>query len=98
MNITAEDLKQRIDSGESLNILDVREDWEYEEGHIEGARHFSLYQIPENGDELSDWKDTEVIIHCKSGKRSLNAQSLLTQQGFTNTVNVLGGFEAFKIL
>lgn len=98
MNITAEDLKQRIDSGESLNILDVREDWEYEEGRIEGSRHFSLYQIPENGDELSDWIDTEVIIHCKSGKRSLNAQALLQQQGFTKTVNVLGGFEAFKAL
>ena len=98
MNITAEDLKKRLDSGESLNILDVREDWEFEEGHIEGARHFSLYQIPEKGGLLNDWKEKEVIIHCKSGVRSLKAQTLLKEKGFTNTVNLLGGYEAFKVL
>ena len=98
MNITAEDLKAKISSGEILHILDVREDWEYEEGHIEGARNFTLYNIPTQGEELNDWKEKEVIIHCKSGVRSLKAQTLLQQQGFTQTINLLGGFEAFKIL
>jgi len=98
MNITVEDLKARINAGETLHILDVREDWEYEEGHIEGARNFTLHNIPTQGEELSDWKEKEVIIHCKSGVRSLKAQALLQQQGFTNIVNLLGGFEAFRVL
>ena len=98
MDITAEDLKKRIDLGESLNILDVREPWEYDESHIDGARNFSLYSIPTSGEQLVDWKEREVIIHCKTGVRSKKAQHLLNEMGFTNTVNLLGGFEAFKVL
>ena len=96
-DITVEELKSKINSSEELNILDVREDWEYEEGHIEGARNFSLYSIPENHDELNDWKEKEIIIHCKSGKRSKTAQQILTENGFDNTINLLGGFEAWKV-
>jgi len=95
-DITVEELKARIDSNEELNILDVREDWEYEESHIEGARNFSVYSIPENHVKLNDWKEKEIIIHCKSGKRSKTAQQILSQNGFSNTFSLLGGFEAWS--
>lgn len=94
-DITVEELKNKINSGNELFILDVREGWEHEEACIEGSRNFSLYSIPENHDELNDWKEKEIIIHCKSGKRSKTAQQILTQNGFNNTLNLLGGFEAW---
>lgn len=98
MDITAEELKRRIDAGEALLILDVREDWEFEEGHINGARNFSLYSIPTQSADLEDWKEKEVIVHCKSGARSKKAQYLLQELGFTNTLSLLGGYEAFIVL
>lgn len=95
MDITAEDLKNRINAGEALNILDVREEWEFEEGHIEGARNFTLYNIPTQGSNLEDWKDKEIIAHCKTGVRSKKAQFLLTEMGFKNVLSLLGGYEAY---
>lgn len=97
-DITVEELKSRIESNDQLFILDVREEWEYDEAHIEGARNFSVYAIPEKHNELNDWKENEIIIHCKSGKRSKTAQQLLTDNGFKNTINLLGGFDAWSKL
>lgn len=98
MEITAQELKNRMEKGEKLYILDVREEWEYIEEHIQGARHFSVYQIPISVNELEDWKENEIIVHCKTGKRGKQAQTLLCEKGFVRVVNMLGGYEAFKML
>lgn len=94
--ITVEELKQRLDNGEKLNIIDVREPEEYAEYNI-GAKHIPLGQIlGMQLDELEDLKDEELIIHCKSGKRSMQACLVLEQVGFKNCVNVAGGAMAWQ--
>lgn len=94
--ITVEELKQRIDNGEQLNIIDVREPDEYTEYNI-GAKLIPLGQIMGMQlDELDDLKDEELIIHCRSGKRSMQACMVLQQVGFSNVVNVIGGAMAWQ--
>lgn len=95
-NITVEELKNRIDAGEKLHIIDVREPAEYQEYNI-GAKLIPLGKIMGMElDELDDLKDEELIIHCKAGSRSMQACMMLEQAGFTNVVNVTGGVMAWK--
>ncbi len=93
--ITVEELKARMDSGEKLNLIDCREPHEYEEVNLR-ARLIPLGKFQTMDlDELADLKDEEVIIHCRSGKRSMMACNILDQMGFNNTVNVEGGILAW---
>jgi len=95
-SITVEALKARIDAGENLHILDVREPAEYAEFNI-GAKLLPLGQIQAmQVDDIDSWKDDEVIIHCRSGKRSATACMFLETMGFSNTVNVEGGMLAWQ--
>jgi len=94
--ITVEQLKARLDAGEKINLLDVREPSEYAEYNI-GAQLIPLGNIQANAiDEIEELRDKEVIIHCRSGKRSQTACLILEQYGFTNTVNVVGGVLAWQ--
>ena len=95
-DITVEELKQRIENGEQLNVIDVREPGEYAEYNI-GGKLIPLGQIMGmQFDEIEDLKDEELIIHCHAGKRSMQACMVLEQVGFSNTVNVVGGVMAWK--
>lgn len=97
-NITVDELKARLDAGEKINLIDVREPDEYAEYNI-GAKLVPLGKIQSMQiDEIEDLKDQEVIIHCRSGKRSLTACMFLETMGFTNTVNVEGGVLAWQEL
>ena len=98
MDITAAELKQRIENKETPFIIDVREDHEYEEQHLDGVKHIPLGAIPDKLDELEDYKDQEVIVHCRSGARSAAAQAFLKQNGFTNVRNLTGGIMAYNNL
>ena len=89
--ISVENLKARMDAGEKINLLDVREPNEYAEFNI-GATLFPLGKIQGMQiEDIEDLRNEEVIIHCRSGKRSMMACMMLEQMGFTNTVNVVGG-------
>ena len=95
-NITVEQLKARIDAGEKLNVLDVREPAEYAEYNM-GAKLVPLGKIQSMQiDEIEDWKDEEVIVHCRSGQRSVTASVFMEMQGFKNVKNLLGGALAWK--
>ena len=90
-NISVEQLKARLDAGEDLHILDVREEGEYAESNI-GATLLPLSKLRQMDTEgIDDWKTQEVIVHCRSGKRSMEACMLLETMGFERTVNVTGG-------
>lgn len=94
-NITVEELKHRMDSGEKINFIDCREPHEYAEANL-GARLVPLGRIQTmQVEELEDLKDKEVIIHCRSGHRSMLACMALEGMGFSNTVNVTGGILAW---
>jgi rhodanese-related sulfurtransferase len=90
-HITVDQLKARLDAGETLHVLDVREPDEYAEANI-GAKLLPLSKLRQmDADAIEDWKDQEVIVHCRSGKRSMEACMLLETMGFGRTVNVVGG-------
>jgi rhodanese-related sulfurtransferase len=90
-NITPEELKQRLDSGEQLNIVDVREPHEHADFNI-GGTLVPLGQIQAmQVDELEDLKDQEVIVYCRSGNRSGQAAMILETMGFQNVKNLAGG-------
>jgi rhodanese-related sulfurtransferase len=89
-DITCEELKERMDKGEKLTIIDVREPYEYEEYNI-GAQLIPLGEIPSKLDELAHLKNEEVIVHCRSGARSGNAKLFMIESGFTNVRNLIGG-------
>lgn len=94
--MTVEQLKARMDAGEKLNIIDVREPNEYAEFNI-GAKLVPLGRIQSmQADELDNMKDEEVILHCRSGKRSATAALFLDSMGFKDTVNVEGGMLAWQ--
>lgn len=97
MDITVEELKERLDKGEELNFYDVREEHEYEEDNL-GAILIPLGEFPDHLDELEEIKDEEIIIHCRSGARSGKAKAFLEAQGFSNVRNVLGGILAYREL
>ena len=95
-NISVDQLKARIDAGEELNLLDVREDIERSEFNI-GGEHFRLRRIQDMAtEEIDHLKDEEVICYCRSGQRSQMACLMLEHLGFKNTVNVTGGMLAWR--
>ncbi|KAA2243479.1 rhodanese-like domain-containing protein [Chitinophaga agrisoli] len=95
-NITPEELKQRMDNGDALNIVDVREPHEHEEFNIGGTLvplgEIRAMQV----DEIEDLKDQEVIVYCRSGNRSGQAAMILETMGFTNIKNLTGGMLAWE--
>jgi rhodanese-related sulfurtransferase len=94
--ITVEELKARMDAGEKINLIDCREPAEYAEFNI-GGKLIPLGKIQTmQTDELDDLKDEEVIIHCRSGQRSMMACLFLDTLGFKNTKNLIGGMLAWQ--
>lgn len=94
-DITVEELKERMDKGEKLHIIDVREPHEYEEFNI-GATLIPLGTLPSRLNELESLKDEEVILHCRSGARSGNAKLFMEDSGFGKVRNLLGGMLAWR--
>jgi rhodanese-related sulfurtransferase len=95
-NITVEELKRRLDAGEKLNIVDVREPHEKADFDIGGVL-IPLGQIQSMQiDEIEDLKDKEVILYCRSGNRSGQACMFLDAMGFKNTRNLVGGILAWQ--
>lgn len=91
--ITAKEVASKINNGENLSIIDVREDDEVARSMISGAKHIPLRQLPDRTDELD--KETHHIMVCRSGGRSSLACSILKEQGF-DTSNMKGGMLAWK--
>ena len=96
MDITPAELRARQQAGTAPRLIDVRETWEYDEARIPGAENIPLNTLPDHLDALADYKDDEIIVQCKSGARSGAAKAFLTQQGFTNVRNLLGGILAWQ--
>ena len=95
-NITVEELKSRLDAGEKLNIVDVREPHEHAEFNIGGVL-YPLGQVQTmTVDELEPFKDEELIVYCRSGNRSGQACLILDTLGFKNTKNLVGGMLAWQ--
>lgn len=90
MNITAEEAKVLMDSGESHIILDVRTQEEYDQGHIPGAIVIPDTQIKARAEEMLTDKDQLILVYCRSGRRSKLAAEILAELGYTN-IKEFGG-------
>src|SRR5947208_2247401 len=94
--ITVQEVRSRLANGEKLNLLDVREPDEYSEYNI-GGKLIPIGMIQQmDVDDIEDWKGQEVIVHCRSGKRSLTACLILETMGFKNTKNLEGGMLSWQ--
>ena len=91
--ITVEELKARLDRGEAVNILDVREPNEFQICRIEGSTLIPLGQLASRVSELDP--NAELIVHCKMGGRSAKAVELLRERGFEKAYNLAGGILAW---
>lgn len=95
-SISVEEVKQRLDAGESLHLLDVREPQEHAEFDI-GGTLLPLGRIRQmDTDDIESWKDEEIIVYCRSGNRSGQAAMILETAGFTNVKNLTGGMMAWQ--
>ena len=93
--ITATELKERMDTGENVQLIDVRQPEEYAFAKIEGAKLIPLGELPSRVGELDPAR--EVVFQCKSGVRSARAVEFLQQTGFKGSVkNLRGGITAWS--
>src|SRR5262249_13149043 len=92
-DITVEELKARLDRGEKVFILDVRNPPEYDICRIPGSHLIPLGDLPVRAKELD--ADREIVVHCKSGMRSAKAIAFLKEQGFHKLRNLTGGIAAW---
>lgn len=93
--MTVRELKERMDKGDQLFLLDVREPHEYSLAKIEGSILIPLGQIPQSLKQLDP--NAEIVAYCHKGMRSADAVGFLLQQGFPNVKNLIGGIEAWSI-
>jgi len=94
MDITVQELKEKLDNKEKFVFIDVRESYEFDEFNI-GADLIPLGDITSAISKYADNQQDEVVVHCRSGKRSGMAQQFMQQAGFTNVRNLTGGVLAW---
>jgi len=95
LEITVQELKDKMDENPNLQVLDVREPFEVQVGSIPGTIKIPMNAVPARMDELD--KSTEIIVHCKSGMRSARICEFLAHNQFSNIINVKGGIKAWSI-
>lgn len=93
---TIEQAKARLDRGEALYFLDVREDFEFTKDHAKGARHLGKGIIERDVESLIPNKQEAIVLYCGGGYRSVLAADALQQMGYTNVVSMDGGIKAWR--
>ncbi len=91
--ITPAEFVARRERGESMTLLDVREPWELDVASVPGVVHIPMGEVSARLDELN--RENEVVVLCRSGRRSLEVARFLQQKGF-NVVNLAGGILAWS--
>jgi rhodanese-related sulfurtransferase len=96
--ITVQELKNRLDAGENIHLVDVREPYENADFNI-GGTLLPLGDIRNmETDAIDEWKDDEIVLYCRSGNRSGIAAQILEQLGFKNPKNLTGGMVAWRAM
>ena len=96
LTINVEELKSRLDAGETLHLIDVREPFENTEFNIGGTLLPLGKILAMEVEEIDELKNDELICYCRSGQRSMQACLMLETFGFTNVKNLTGGVLAWK--
>ena len=93
--ITVRELKDRLDKGDQVFLLDVREPHEFSMAKIEGSTLIPLGTLPQSLNQLDP--TDEIVALCHKGMRSADAVGFLLQQGFSDVKNLIGGIEAWSV-
>lgn len=96
--VSAEDVKGRLADGERVQILDVREQDEVEQGLVPGARHLPRAHFESRVEDVIPDKDTDVVVYCASGVRSVFAAKTLKDLGYSKVASMAGGFNRWRDL
>ena len=93
-DIGPQELKRRLDAGEALTVLDVREPWEIKLASLPGTLNIPLNEVPARLGELNP--HAELVVMCHAGGRSRRAVEFLSARGFTHVANLAGGIDAWS--
>jgi rhodanese-related sulfurtransferase len=88
------ELKERLDRGDNIFVIDVRESWERSLASIEGSEHFPLTELVDRTQEYIF--EEEIVVYCHVGERSYRAAMLLEESGFKVVHNLVGGIDAWS--
>ncbi len=94
--IEPEELQARLDAGELTVLVDVREPWEHEYCHLNGAVLLPLGELDEGAETLQVAEDALVVVYCHHGVRSLHGAAYLQGQGVAKVASLRGGIEAWS--
>jgi len=95
---TPEEVKKKIEKGEKFFLVDIREEHEWQEGHITGATYIGKGIIERDVEKFIPDLNAEVILYCGGGYRSVLAAENLQKMGFTNVVSMDGGWRRWNEL
>ena len=95
LSISPQEAKAKMDNGDKVIFLDVREPWEIEINRLGNPVHIPLADLPKRYQELSPY--AEIIVYCHMGVRSMKATRFLKDQQFKNVKNLTGGIEGWSL-
>jgi rhodanese-related sulfurtransferase len=93
---TVQDVKQRIDRDEAFHLVDVREDREWDAGHLPGAIHLGKGIIERDVEKMIPDTTAPIVLYCGGGFRSALAAKNLQDMGYSNVISMDGGFSGWK--
>jgi rhodanese-related sulfurtransferase len=94
--ISAHEVKQKLDEGGKFHFIDVREDREWDQSHADGAEHLGRGIIERDIEKVVPDKDSEIVLYCGGGYRSALAADNLQKMGYRNVYSMIGGIKAWK--
>ncbi len=97
LEIDCPSVKAKLDAGDRFLFIDCRETSEYEAVRIEGATLLPMSEMAERVGELEEHRESEIIIHCHHGGRSLRVANWLRQQGFSSAQSMAGGIDVWAV-
>ncbi|HTQ56448.1 MAG TPA: rhodanese-like domain-containing protein [Bryobacteraceae bacterium] len=95
IEIVPQEVKRRLDAGETLRLLDVREPFEYHQARIDGAQLVPMGSVPQALDALRAGRDP-LVVFCHHGVRSLQVAEWLRRQGLEEAVSMAGGIDRWS--
>ncbi len=95
LECSVQDIKERLDRGDSVHLIDVREESEFAAGHLPNAKHLGKGVIERDIESLFPDPTTELILYCGGGFRSALAADNLQKMGYTNVISMDGGWRSW---
>jgi rhodanese-related sulfurtransferase len=97
IDITAEELQQKLKAGEKVYLLDVRNEWEHQLSRIQDGPLVPLQELPQHLKDIKPAPGDLLVTYCHHGQRSRNAASFLRQAGFPEARSLAGGIERWSL-